>query len=94
MRTMHVQVTQQDIDEGDKSQPRSCPLALAMTRAMGLPISVGGVGWSRLTKDGRFFDHKDLDLPVKAKLFINQYDLSKEVLPFEFVVGFKDEANN
>lgn len=73
---MKVTVTQEDIDNGDRTQSR-CPIALAISRAYGLKnIGVGGFSVTGMSKT-RW-------LPVEAQLFVRDFDNGHPVKPFEF----------
>jgi hypothetical protein len=78
---MKVQVTQEDINKGNRCDPWNCPLALAMQRATGdRNISVGAATAGPLGKLGMFW------LPLEATRFIHDFDFEHPVEPFEFEV--------
>lgn len=79
--TLTVEVTAQDIAEGREGDCWHCPIALALTRAVGgepvhvnfSDISDGGGGWYR-------------KLPTEAVSFQRWFDRGDPVEPFSFKV--------
>jgi hypothetical protein len=82
-----IRVTQQDIEKGEKSQVDSCPIALAVNRAVKKGVSVS-VGVARL--DLWDWDHSASSslLPEQAVEFIQKFDQSGPgvVRPLQFEV--------
>jgi hypothetical protein len=75
-----VTVTTEDIVCGERSDCWECPLALALTRAVGESVHVdkhyisdGGGGWYR-------------DLPSEAVRFQRRFDAGRAVEPFAFTI--------
>jgi len=76
-----VHVTQEDIAQGRPSEADHCPVARALTRALGEPISVGD-RWYRLRATW-----SDGLLPRPARTFVKRFDASQPVAPFTFTVS-------
>lgn len=74
---MKVIVTQEDIDNGDRTQSARCPIALAISRAYG--IKNIAVGMDRVTGMS-----KTRWLPIEAQNFVLAFDNGEPVEPFEF----------
>ena len=74
---MKVTVTPADISAGTLAAPQSCPVALALTRA--LPGTRVWVGPSTVV-----CSNTEYDLPPKAMGFIELFDQARPVEPFEF----------
>ena len=72
-----VHVTAEDIKEGRPRLPHKCPLAMAATRATGRTCLVG----TRTFKCGC---SPYIRLPKKARDFVRNFDVGKEVGPFSF----------
>ena len=80
-----IQVTQEDIDKGERRSCTKCPLALAIAKAINYNnIAVGLKRWSN---DG--YDWHDL--PEKAIVFRILFDEfgSNGLSPFEFELTYK-----
>lgn len=74
-----VQVTKADIDAGLRGWCRSCPIALALNRALGCSVSVRNDHFVVLDKPKR-----KIPLHVAAELFVEMFDDGRIVHPFEF----------
>ena len=73
-----VDVTQEDIDHGVQSDCRKCPVARAISRALGFQVeaySTIGIWLS---------DSDKVPTPAIASAFIRQFDEFKPVSPFSF----------
>jgi hypothetical protein len=88
-KTVHVQVTQQDINQGRPYSPSSCPIALALKRATKAGyVSVGPARaditvYRLFRKDASYL----APLPTTAAKFIETFDnyhTHLTVKPFEF----------
>lgn len=81
---MQIHVTKHLIKIGRPEDPKYCPVAMAISQALNLPVSVDGdsiqVGVVRVP------------LPRKAKRFIGKFDSGKEVEPIEFNVKLLGKA--
>lgn len=88
MRTVMVDVTQEDIDGCKSGDAYSCPLAIAGTRAVGEPVSVG------LGSIGAVNDRWRVALPPAAYDFRRFFDAGRAVRPIAFPlrVPVKTEA--
>lgn len=80
-----VKVTATDIREGQKNRhPRSrtCPVARAISRAVGEPCSVA-------SKWGKVAEHPGAryDLPAKVRTKIDAFDADLKVKPFSFTIA-------
>jgi hypothetical protein len=81
---MKVEVTQEDINQGTKGNPDSCPIVLAVKRLMAkyVHIQVYSKELVLSTKDYESI-HK---LPAEARRFIELLDGEMEVTPITFEV--------
>lgn len=81
---MRIEVTAEDIANGDCGNPQSCALALAFQRhGISRPwvCGVGAkLGRASLNRKG----HARIYLPPEAQLFARQFDERKPVEPFAF----------
>lgn len=82
---MRIEVTAEDIERGMQSNACRCPVALAITRAVGREafVSIGLARFGSPFRDdgGRSFDVK---LPDSATEFYQRFDQYKAVAPFSF----------
>ena len=76
-----VSVTQDDINHGERRSCARCPVARAMTRALGKPVSAGPDGWWTLG-DGSI--HR---FPLDVRANVMAYDEIGLMVPFEFEVS-------
>lgn len=80
---MIVEVTQEDIDNGQRAVPSACPIARAIRKNfMGATVNRTNVkldGWGKST-----------ELPQIAKNFVNDFDNGKPVRPFDFELDLGD----
>lgn len=84
---MTIHVTQEDIDEGQitngsVSRACACPIARALSRALGVPITVGFLEYRKTSEPTGPFHY----LPDAAKHFIWDADDKKPVEPFTFEI--------
>ena len=80
-KEFEVEVTQYHIDMGEKAQPASCPVALAL-KSMGFQnTAVNFHAWVR--ENG---EHYQLILPTDAHKFIEDFDEGGDVKPLSFTV--------
>jgi hypothetical protein len=83
----NIEVTQDDIDEGERQSTCDCPIALALSRATGLE---GGYGEMDIDADGLYVNGKRTlrrasnRLPSIARDFIREFDAGREVSPIRF----------
>jgi hypothetical protein len=77
---MRIEVTQGDIDGGERWNPARCPLATAIGRALRRKVRVTcGSVWPLPASPGRI-----AALPRKAANFINAFDQGRAVAPMAF----------
>jgi hypothetical protein len=90
MREIKVSVTAEDIREGTPGDYTSCPVALALRRALGdvSEIEVDNVEAEIFLTNG---DSLSLRLPPDAGRFINEFDCQRPVEPFEFELELYDD---
>jgi hypothetical protein len=88
MRTVHVEVTQKDCDEGILADSECCPIALAMQRISTGIISVGQ-STVRFYKPQKFYRAY---LPQEAREFVAKFDAEQDVAPFAFDIEIPEEA--
>ena len=79
MKTYTIEVTQEDIDKGNRLAPCSCPVALAISRATNKCAIVSSQDVSFQAYGGGFvyFD-------AIVRDFINKFDGRQPVQPFKF----------
>lgn len=75
---MKIQVTQEDIDKGEKNLCHKCAIALAATRAFGKPMKA--MRW-RIEDPAT---GKSFTTPKEVGTFMFRYDDGLPVKPFEF----------
>lgn len=73
---MKIEVTQEDIKAGRKTECTRCPIALAIKRKVGYTMSVG-------TRVCGSLDN-EFQLPKIAQDFISNFDHGNPVEPFTF----------
>ena len=78
---MRIEVTAQDIVEGERFGCYSCPIALALKRIGKRNWAVKSEILRRWTESGRAVD---VPLPRDAKAFIDDFDHDRPVEPFSF----------
>lgn len=77
---VYVQVTEEDIKNGIKSAPSSCPIGLALMRQRS----------RALVSNVMVVEHNSLaKLPKVAQDFIQRFDRGESVIPINFVLEFK-----
>lgn len=80
MKTVTINVLQDDINKGWANNPGACPIALAAARTLRVPCTVGD---ETLSVDNyRSF----ATLPLSAQAFVLTFDLGGSVSPFSFDV--------
>jgi hypothetical protein len=78
MKTLTIEVTQEDIERGVKQECWDCPIALALFRTTGKEWSVAPSSCREL---GTLTDYI---FPAEATEFIRSFDLGYPVSPFSF----------
>lgn len=80
--TIKVEVTKEDIANGERENSCKCPVALALSR-LGTDVSVGNgeIGFWLGDK------YRLIEIPDMVDDFITQFDNGKEVEPFEFTLN-------
>ncbi len=73
---MFIEVTQEDIMEGQPCNCRLCPVARAISRRTNLEVIV--------RSDFVRVDDKTYDLHLEASAFVRQFDRGFRVQPFSF----------
>lgn len=77
---MRIEVTQQDINEGDHVNCYACPVALALLRQT--RVRWGVAGSFATASDNRGAYH--VRLPKEVQLFVRRFDGYDSVVPFAF----------
>ena len=94
MKQLTINVTQEDIDKGNRNATTSCPVARAINRATkdivsnvsGFAIELYG-----LMPNNSLFTIVYREEPTKAvKTFIKRFDSNQPVKPFSFVLNVTD----
>lgn len=82
MTTLHVSVTKEDIERGERRDCARCPVAVAMSRAAGrrIDVSLTEFWFVNCEPDAIFF------LPRDAVGFVDKFDDFGTGEPFEFDV--------
>lgn len=89
MKTFSVDVTQEDIDNGKRRQPRFCPVALALNRALKGKVDayVSVVTATLIFRRFLIPDKKTrIILPKHVRSFILGFDNREPVSPISFTV--------
>lgn len=74
---MRIDVTQYDIDHGSRARSTSCPVALAVKRAVGREdVSMGA--WTGHVGE------TVVKLPLEVTKFVSAFDSNNPVAPFSF----------
>ena len=81
MRTITVEVTQDDIDQGRRRSSCECPVALAVKRATGAEWVIVGCSSVDIGDNKQPFR-----LPDDARQFISNYDLGFRPEPITFTL--------
>lgn len=76
---MIIEVTQDDIDQGVRQTPSSCPIARAASRAFGEPYWATYYGLEPAGSDITYYSISDATGGKMAK-----YDLTGKMTPFRF----------
>lgn len=79
MHKITINVTQEDIDKGQRRSPETCPIALAASRILSSKVQVGIIGM--YTKQRAI-----TNIPLLAKQFIIKFDDGEKVGPFSFEI--------
>jgi hypothetical protein len=82
---MIIKVEQKHINEGQARKCKECPVALAMTKQIGIPIRVGSISW--YPDDNERHGYR---LPNFVKDKILLFDQDRYVAPFEFEISDKE----
>lgn len=80
---MRIQVTQEDIDQGEPGEPESCAVAKAIRRQL-KPQHVQ-------VTDVIEINNSDFEAPPAVIEFIERYDHGHRVQPFEFDLAVTQE---
>lgn len=87
MRSVTVEVTQSDINQGTKNDCFTCPVAIAVNRALGIDnAEIGEYVGSGNDVDGMVveFDYNTIKLDNSVRDFIYGFDLGHDVDPIKF----------
>lgn len=79
-----IRVTQEDIDNGERNDAESHPVALAMSRELDSVVDVAG-RFAFVYRDGI----DDITLPVDVQEFIVAFNAGDPVQPFEFQIPWR-----
>lgn len=90
MKTIHIEVTQDDINRGIPKNACRCPIALAVRRTTGVECAVRPCG-SYLHQNGSGIDVVSFALPDIASRFIKMFDEYGSVQPFSFDISIPVE---
>jgi hypothetical protein len=82
MKTVTIEVTQEDIEKGERGECEKCALALAVSRVTKYRVEIG-------LYEAEFYDGPELcvgssDLPIAAMVFVERFDNGHPVSPFTF----------
>jgi len=87
MTTIIIHVTRDDIDRGRQGDCKSCPVALALRRAVRCDFAVGDQLVSFYPEEGGLF-HRPL--PPNVVDHINVFDVCGEMHPFSFALDLPE----
>jgi hypothetical protein len=87
MKTIKIEVKRKHIKAGSRESGSSCPIALAVREQV-----VGSEPWiypysAQLVTDKSI--QRTIDLPVRARRFIERFDSCKPVKPFSFQLKYE-----
>ena len=85
---MKITVTQEDIEQGRRSEPNECAVARAFLRA---GVDHFGVMGARVMVANRLGHLVNLMLPRSVQNWILDFDAGKFVVPFAFNIGMPCE---
>lgn len=85
-----VEVMQHDIDKGYRVSCTRCPVALAVSRALGVSFEEGG--YAHVAKDISVHDPKNRRIlrwstPSSVRMFIGEFDTGGSPPPFTFILS-------
>lgn len=86
-----IEVTEDDIVNGDPHDPCSCPIARAISRATGknwYQVDVRGSGLKLSNREGKM-QRVTGPLPRIARDFIERFDRGSDVQPITFTLGIR-----
>jgi hypothetical protein len=88
MTTFTINVTQHDINHGERDKCKRCPIALAMQRTFPL------LGSSVYTTDVWLSGHGFIMLPPEARYFIGRFDAEdrENIHPFSFELDLDNKS--
>ncbi len=89
MITVKVEVTQQDIENGVPGHPWHCPIARALSRALGdcgLVFEYAGVGYDRVRILRRGASDLVGPLPIFMQAWIRDWDVEQRGTPIKFEI--------
>lgn len=86
MREVTIEVTQEDIDNGEQKNFKSCPVAIAISRTIGQPAQVDQESVSLVLTPW----DDSIEIPGRASNFISSYDDGDPVSPFSFPLSVPD----
>lgn len=79
-----IEVTQDDIDKGNRVSPVSCPIALAVKRQYRSRWLHSPPNSVSVSQRGVTIDSQDYSIPKEARFFISDFDCDHDVKPFTF----------
>lgn len=75
---IEVEVTEDDINNGERGRPSSCPIALACRRLFPLDLVSVGSNFVTISNRETFTQYK---LSIDGKIFVEDFDHRKPVAP-------------
>jgi len=89
MRTIELNITLEDIQQGTPSECSKCPIALALKRAVpGITALAVDTSFIYFQEDRKFF----VWTPLEAGDFINNFDRGNFVEPFHLTLEFSERS--
>lgn len=84
--TIHVDVTEDDILDGQRGSSNFCPVALALNRALNVESAAVGGRFITFWKGYHFYHHR---IPNELTEWVKNFDAANPVDPFtmELVIG-------
>lgn len=83
-----IDVTKEDIDNGQRGQCNTCPIALAIKRATGAACFVDKFSVS-IWRDGEPCAIRAVYTPLEVSTFVKSFDKGYAVRPFSFSAEFR-----
>ncbi len=92
MKTVQIEVTAQDIMDGEPVTSARCPVAHAINRVLQAGSRASVSPFDAMVIEGGYLVTDRITLPPEARLFINRFDQREKVEPFFFALDMLEEV--